>query len=161
MFYGTNPFSLDSKGRISVPAKWRKQNESDEFVGFVTPAGLTNSDRVCLRVYTEPGFDAFMEKLESSRYSIRQAAETQILDTTVYLKIDAQGRITLPPEIRKAIHLEGVNTAVMYGAKKHFEVWNADDLAYDHTEAQKRVSVVDVLDGKAETTAEGANGIQP
>lgn len=148
VFYGTHEFSLDSKGRISVPAKWRKQNESDEFVGFVTPRGLTNSDRVCLRIYIESDFDAFMEKMDSSRYSISQAAETQILDTTVYLKLDAQGRITLPPEIRRAIHLDGVNTAVMFGAKKHFEVWNAEDKAFDHEAAEKRVSVVDVLDGR-------------
>ena len=155
MFYGKYPYALDSKGRISVPAKWRKQTSDDEFIGFVTPRGLTNSDRVCLHVYVESDFDAFMEKMESSRYSVVQAAETQILDRTVYLKLDAQGRITLPPEIRKAIHLENENAAIMFGAKKHFEIWNEQDKAFDSEAAEKRVSVVDVLDGKVDTQAGG------
>ncbi len=146
MFLGTNHFTIDSKGRVSVPAKWRKLNEDDEFVGFITPPGLTNSEKVCMHVYTQNGFSNFMNKLQSAKYSTSKAAMTQILDTTQYLKVDSQGRILLSDDVRNAINVKDTNNIVLYGSMDKFEIWNEDDIVYDHNAAAQIVDVADVLD---------------
>lgn len=146
MFLGTNHFTIDSKGRVSVPAKWRKLNDDDEFIGFITPPGLTNSEKVCMHVYTQSGFSNFMNKLQGAKYSTSKAAMTQILDTTQYLKVDSQGRILLSDEVRNAINVKDTNNIVLYGSMDKFEIWNEDDIVYDHNAASQIVDVAEVLD---------------
>ncbi len=92
-------FSLDSKGRISVPAEWRGEAFEKRFLVMPSAEG-------CLRVYPASFLGRQMEKLAS----VIQSAEP-----------DQQGRIMLREKFRQ--HAALGREAVLIGCLDHFQVW--------------------------------------
>jgi MraZ protein len=120
--------SLDSKGRVFLPAKWRK--ELGELVI------LTKGLDACLFLLspTEFGelsvrFDARPFEDEDSRAYSRvffgQASEEPV---------DAQGRITIPAPLRAQAHLS--KEIVLSGVSRRAEIWDRE--LYDAYQAEKQ-----------------------
>jgi MraZ protein len=118
MFMGEYNHTIDAKGRIIVPAKFREAL-GDE---FVVTKGLDG----CLFVYSQESWKAFEEKLQSlplTNKNSRQFARF-FLAGAALCEVDKQGRILLPQLLRDFAGLE--KEAVLVGVANRVEIWSKD-----------------------------------
>ncbi len=116
MLLGEYRHSLDGKGRVFLPARWRGELGEDVIVS----QGL---DR-CLYVMTPPKFEEFSRRLNA--LGVEQSdvrAYARILFSQSYEEgVDGQGRITIPPQLRTKLNL--TKDLVLAGASWRGEVWD-------------------------------------
>jgi MraZ protein len=122
MLRGNYTVRMDEKGRIKLPAAYRRyidENYGSEF--YVT--SLTGD---CARLYPMREWLAIEEKLQSR--GTMDAAVRKFLDRTNYFgqlaDMDAQGRILVHPLLRSSAELVG-DVAVL-GYLQYLEVWELD-----------------------------------
>jgi MraZ protein len=130
MFSGTYTPKLDEKGRLFLPAKFRE----DMLGGLVVTRGQERS----LDVRTKADFDAFAEKFKNaSQTDARMRAHGRMLFALASEQTpDKQGRITIPPELRKYSGLE--KDAVVIGVYDRIEIWEPEAwTAYSEAQEQE------------------------
>ena len=119
MFMGEYQHTLDSKGRLILPAKIR-DGLGDT---FIATRGLDN----CIFIYTQEEWSLFEAKLKQLplvkpearafvRYMFSGAAE---------LEADKQGRILLPSNLREYAKLE--KDVVVMGVSSRVEIWSREN----------------------------------
>lgn len=118
-FRGSYDYSIDSKGRLNVPAKFRKALHPDSEETFV----VTLAPDKCLRAYPLDAFKRFEEELDSRPQT---PATTQlrraIFSTARESTLDAQGRISLSP---RQIEMAGITSEVtLVGQGGYIEIWD-------------------------------------
>lgn len=119
--------TLDQKGRITVPAPWRKQLE-ESFDGRLT---ITKNDEGGLGLYPPPAW-AQLERTILDLPNEHEAWRRIVLGNAEELQIDSSSRLLIPPELRRAAGLE--RDVKFMGMGSYFELW---DLArYEVHEAQ-------------------------
>ena len=120
MFRGINPLSLDGKGRLAVPAKYRQH--------LLETAGgqlvLTIDRDRCLLLYPFPVWENVERQLIqlSSTNPRARALKRLLLGHAEECVLDANGRILLPAPLREFAHLE--KRVVLVGQGNKFEIWN-------------------------------------
>lgn len=118
-FFGRYEHSLDTKGRVILPAKFRNQFERG---GFLT-AYLDG----CLALWTPEQFDVqsagWLERAETSQDE-RNLARLWASSSTE-LELDRQGRMAIPQQLRDYAHLEG--DVLVLGAIERVELWNREN----------------------------------
>lgn len=118
MFLGEHQHSLDSKGRVILPAKFRDQL----FGGAVVCKGIDG----CLFVYTKEEFESVAENArERAKNSERerQAARSLFAGASEVVP-DKQGRIPIPSPLREYAGLGG--EVVLAGVFSRIEIWDTD-----------------------------------
>ncbi len=120
MFRGVNPLSLDGKGRLSLPVKYR-QHLLDTAGGQLV---LTIDRDRCLLLYPLPGWEEVERKLIqlSSTNQRARALKRLLLGHAEECCLDASGRILLPAPLREFANLE--KRVVLVGQGNKFEIWN-------------------------------------
>ncbi len=116
MFIGEFQHSIDSKGRLAVPGKFRAQVKA----GAVVTRGLDN----CLFLYTKKEWQVLAKKLATlplSKSNTRAFARL-MLAGAMDVKLDSQGRILLPEYLRKFAGLK--KNAVVAGLYDRLEIWD-------------------------------------
>jgi len=116
MFIGEFRHSVDTKGRIAIPAKFRSQISK----GAIITRGLDH----CLFVFTKKDWETLAGKLVSLplAQSNSRAFVRLMLSGASDVDIDSQGRILIPDYLRK---YAGVSKAVkIIGVYNRMEVWN-------------------------------------
>lgn len=116
MFIGEYAHSIDQKGRIQVPVKFRAQLSS----GAVVTRGLDS----CLFLYTKEEWEKIAAKLASlpiSKSNARAFARL-MLAGAMDVEIDKQGRINLPKYLMQFGNIK--NQAVIAGLYNRLEIWN-------------------------------------
>ena len=118
MFQGTSQLTLDAKGRLSMPTRYRDALQA------LCEARLTMTRHPdgCLLVYPRPKWEAKREEIARLPYAAR-ALQRLLLGSAVDLEPDAAGRLLIPYELRAAAALE--RDAVLLGMGEHFELWDA------------------------------------
>jgi len=117
MFLGEYQHSVDAKGRVILPARFRDQLEG----GAVMASGLDG----CLVVYPAVEFDRVARNLAELRQRgprERQAARTFFAGATDFVP-DKQGRVAVPQALRGHAGLE--RDVVVAGGYDHIEIWDA------------------------------------
>ncbi|MGN0317635.1 MAG: division/cell wall cluster transcriptional repressor MraZ [Lachnospira sp.] len=116
MLMGEYNHTIDTKGRIIVPAKFR------EVLGdtFVVTKGLDN----CLFVYPNDEWQKFEEKLQTLPLTNKNARQFTrfFLAGAATVEVDKQGRILLPPVLREFAALE--KDIVLVGVASRIEIWS-------------------------------------
>jgi MraZ protein len=120
MFRGHYTYSIDSKGRISIPAKLRRQIAPEANDTFI----ITKGTATCIDVYPQDQWQKFEERLlqldpfkpEEAKF-IRMISQFAVDDT-----LDSQSRILLPHSLLEYAKIE--NEVLILGALKKIEVWN-------------------------------------
>ncbi len=118
MFRGANYHSVDDKGRVIIPLRFRNELGNT----FVITKGLDK----CLFVFREKDFQDMEEKLQEQptldKHTIRlqrwlsaEALETQV---------DSQGRVAIPGNLREFASIDEDVTIV--GAGNRIEIWSKD-----------------------------------
>ncbi len=118
MFLGEYQHSLDSKGRLAIPAKLREELGPS----FVITKGLDG----CLYIYPQEQWQkecAKLAALPSSKKAARDYARF-FFSSAAELECDRQGRVLLPPSLRR--HASLTKDAVIVGAGSRAEIWAAD-----------------------------------
>ena len=115
MFTGEYRHSVDDKGRIAVPSKFRAQLEG----GAVISRWLDS----CLAIHTRAGWDDLAAKVATLPITDQSARlfSRFIFAGAVETTLDGQGRVLVPTYLRDMAGLEG--EAVVVGSRDHAEIW--------------------------------------
>lgn len=116
-YLGSFTHSLDDKGRVSMPASFRKGSAEARFV-------LAQVNEPALTLYPESTWSSVEERL---REVMRRQPESRmwVLDkvaNAVEVIPDSQGRILIPARLQKAANLDG--QVQLIGAIDRIELWN-------------------------------------
>ena len=118
MFMGEYNHTIDAKGRLIVPAKFR------EILGdnFIVTKGLDG----CLFVYPNDEWTRFEEKLKSLPLTNKNARQVTrfFLAGAAACEVDKQGRILLPQVLREFASLE--KDVVLVGVASRIEIWSRE-----------------------------------
>jgi len=116
MFLGQYRHSLDSKGRMIVPARFRDGLEG----GLYLTQGFDHN----LRLLPENIFVSVYERITemSSTDPTARQLRRLIFSTAQQVDVDGNGRILIPKYLREAAHLEG--EAVIVGVGEAIEIWS-------------------------------------
>ncbi len=120
MFVGQYTHSIDGKGRLAVPVKFRPSLKK-----AVVTKGLDS----CLFLYPKKEWEKLAEKLASlpiSKSNTR-AFSRLMLAGAMEVEVDSQGRIVLPEYLRKFAKLK--KKAVVAGLYNRLELW--DEATWD------------------------------
>lgn len=116
-YLGTFNHTLDAKGRLFIPARFR-ESLGEEFVLFKSP------DR-CLSVYDNESFDELVEQVKRSAVG-REGREKarNFFGAALTVTMDKQGRFTVPQDF---IDYAGLETdVVITGEANRLEIWKKD-----------------------------------
>jgi MraZ protein len=130
MFRGATKVTIDDKGRVVVPTRYRRL--------LATPGEgrvVVTVDRdECLLVYPAPEWEQIEQQLMSLPSLNPQARRLQrlMVGHADELEIDSHGRLSLSPELREFAGLE--RAAWMVGQGKRLELW--DEGRWNHQRAE-------------------------
>ena len=140
MFIGEYSHSIDAKGRLAVPKKFRSALAK----GAVVTRGLDG----CLYLYTAIEWKKLADKLASlpiSKANTRAFARLMLAGAMDVL-LDKQGRIILPEYLREYATMS--NKVVITGLYNHLEIW--DQIAwtkYKKATEKDSSAIAEALDG--------------
>ena len=114
-FVGTHKHTLDDKGRISVPAQFRRQITGEDLY-------LTIGMDDCLELYPS---EKWM-KMQQQLLSMKNSKENRFLlrsyaQNLKAVSLDSQGRITIPSDLAKKVGIS--NEVVFLGKFETMELW--------------------------------------
>ncbi len=129
-FIGEYAYSLDSKGRVNIPAKFRQVLSEDNENTFVITRGMDP----CIWVYPLSQWKEIETNLRSLS-SLSKIHRTFVRNTARYASpstYDKQGRITLTPSLIEYAGLE--KDALIIGMVSKMEIW--DPVQMDKTDKE-------------------------
>jgi len=123
MFIGSFKYSIDGKGRVSIPAKLRKYVSSEANDTFV----MTRGTAKCIDLYP---MDQWKELVAEKLMKLNTFNPQEAMFIRMFLqeaaedKLDSQARLLIPKSL---IEYAGIQKDVfILGAVKKIEIWNLD-----------------------------------
>ena len=123
LFNGRFDHSIDEKGRVSIPARFRevllRENHDRLYI-----TGFPNDGQRYLALYPPSQWDALNASLRAKpRFDPAvQKFETVVIGGAHEVPVDRQGRILLPPKLRL---FAGLDREVTFSARQdHFQLWD-------------------------------------
>ncbi|MDQ3694168.1 MAG: division/cell wall cluster transcriptional repressor MraZ [Chloroflexota bacterium] len=118
MFLGRYTHALDAKGRLAIPARFREAVAE----GLVLTRGI---DR-CLSLYPLAAWRPLAEKVSALPITDPDARNFRrmVFAEAADLALDAQGRILIPPELRRYAGLE--RETLVVGVDTAIEIWSPE-----------------------------------
>ena len=138
MFRGSYQHTVDSKGRLSIPAKFRevllgKGDDRIVITNFVVDAAR------CLDVYPLDEWMRFEEQIQGKpRFERRMVLfQNYYLGGACECLVDKQGRILIPPLLRRYANLK--RDVVLVSALEKFRVWDQEAWKKMFAEAEEKL----------------------
>lgn len=119
MFRSSSFHTIDPKGRIIIPARFRDHIRAGGGEGVM----VSNMDGA-LYGYTFNEWFAIEKKILSAKSQNMRQFKRFFLGNACECSCDKQGRILLPPSLREYAELE--KEIVLVGVLDHFEIWSRD-----------------------------------
>ena len=121
MFRGFSSVSLDSKGRVAIPSRYRERLMVDADGRLVQT--LNPRDRSLL-LYPLHEWELVEEKLAVLPDFDKDSRRTKqmVRGHATDCQLDTHGRILIPAELREYAHID--KQAVILGQGNKFEIWN-------------------------------------
>jgi MraZ protein len=144
VFIGRFQHTIDAKGRLSIPAKFREALASANGEGEKLIISTDRGDH-CLVAYT---VDEWNEQVDKIKKAPQMNADVKDYLRHVYsiaedCTLDRQGRILIPPRLRSLASLN--RNAILIGLMTRIEIWDLD--RWNEREAQ--------FSGRASSVSEG------
>lgn len=119
MFYGEYEHTLDAKGRVIIPAKFREIFKEHYVEKFFITRGLDH----CLFVFTEETWKAQEKKFRELSFTNSEARKFNRLYFSGACEVigDKQGRILIPDYLKT--HGEIKEDVVIIGVSDRIEIW--------------------------------------
>ncbi len=132
MFIGEYNHTIDAKGRLIVPAKYREELGEH----FYVTKGLDG----CLFAYDEEDFEKLQKKIMELSVLNRESREIArvFLGSAQECEFDKQGRILISSPLRE--HAKLIKDVVLVGVGNRIEIWSRE--RYDSTE--ENVNIDDI-----------------
>jgi MraZ protein len=117
MFLGEYQHTLDQKGRVSLPRKFR-----DATSGTVV---VSKGFEKALAVYTVEGYEVFLNEMLSGGEFVSdvRAVRRHFTVGASEVEIDSAGRVSLPAPLREFAGLK--KDVIVAGVGDHMEIWDA------------------------------------
>ncbi|HEX9077513.1 MAG TPA: division/cell wall cluster transcriptional repressor MraZ [Anaerolineae bacterium] len=134
MFFGSHQHTIDDKGRLTLPAKWRSELAG----GVVVTRGLDD----CLFIFPKSKFQAIAEEIDRQGIELGDARSwaRYFLGMAADAESDKQGRILLPQNLRDFAGLDG--EVVVVGVVSRVEVWSPERHKQANAKIESDVSAV-------------------
>jgi MraZ protein len=120
MFRGNHPARVDEKGRLKLPAEFKRQIDEQYGAQFY----ITSKDGKVAEIYPLQEWEKFEQKVAA--IPSFNPARKKLLDRLNYYgqmaEIDAQGRVLLPQILREQAKVTG--DVVVFGMQTYLEVAN-------------------------------------
>ena len=146
MFRGSSFHTIDPKGRLIVPARFRKVLKKQDEYGVV----VSNRDG-CIYAFTFERWETIELKLLKSKTVSMERFKRFFLGNAAPLKCDKQDRILLPENLRTYAGIE--KDVVLVGMLDRFEIWSRDrwdqeniaiEQALQHEDMQEEVALIEL-----------------
>ena len=118
MFRGNFTHSIDKKGRIFVPVKFRDDIGTD----FVIVNSIDKS--LSLSIYSAAEWKKICDKIELLPYDEALEISRYFISSAMDVAADTQGRVCIPQMQRVYAELETGYDAIITGVLNHIEIWN-------------------------------------
>ncbi|MCH5202456.1 MAG: division/cell wall cluster transcriptional repressor MraZ [Oscillospiraceae bacterium] len=135
MFSGTTNHSIDTKGRIILPQKFRDEL-GEEF--YITSGFADN-----IQIMSVDEFNHLRAQIKELPADKALALQYLLLSAATLVSPNAQGRVQIPQKLREDSGIEG--TAVVVGMDTRIEVWNKDKFE-EFMALQKQKFIGDALE---------------
>ena len=143
MFLGQYENSIEEKGRLTIPSRYREELADNSLV-------LTTGFEESLTVLTPELFLIFANQVRSKPITNPTSRQFRrvFFANAQEIEIDKTGRILLPAFLRETANLKGI--AVVVGSGEYFELWSPDNWRTQQTSLndieanEKRFSALDL-----------------
>ncbi len=134
MFRGRFEYSIDAKGRLSIPVRFREVLSTSYDPRLI----VTNFDQ-CLWAYPVAEWLELERKVGALPQFLDEVKALQrvFISAATECPIDKQGRILLPPSLRDYAGLD--REVVMVGMTKRIEIWSMERWSAVFSEAQEKL----------------------
>jgi MraZ protein len=144
--YGFNTVSLDKKGRLAIPAKYRAHLTNNSETKIV----ITKDPQYpSLKVYPESQWHEISNKLESLQGldPIVRNLQWTILGNASVLEFDPSSRmlVLIPSDLRKYADILDQKQISLIGMGNKFEVWNINNWEMRQTGGSLSTEILDVV----------------
>ena len=144
--YGFNTVSLDQKGRLAIPAKYRasfiQKNETQIVI-------TKDPQYPSLKIYPQSEWLEISSKLESLQGldPIVRNLQWTILGNASVTEFDPKGRmlVLIPSELRKYAELVDEKQVSLIGMGNKFEIWNVSNWEMRQTGGSLATEILDVV----------------
>jgi len=140
MFYGTYEHTMDLKGRVSLPARFRNKLGDEDLV-------LVNGYDHCLWLFKEADYAAFLGKFNDTVFNADKRKMQRFFTNGAFdVEVDAAGRIRVPTNMQGYADLG--RQVVFTGNQDRIELWNP-------SEYQRYLDSIDIDELTNELVADG------
>ncbi|MEN9936251.1 MAG: hypothetical protein RLZZ387_2830 [Chloroflexota bacterium] len=118
MFLGEHEYTVDEKGRLAIPSRFREELGE----GVIITRGFDK----CLYGFPRAFWETLAQQVTSVGFAQTDARQVQrlLFSGAAELMFDRQGRVLLPPNLREYAMLG--EQAVIAGLNRYFEIWSPE-----------------------------------
>lgn len=120
MFYGEYKHSIDNKGRLILPSKFREISNDHGYERFFVTRGLDK----CIFMFTEEEWRVQEQKFKNMPFTTKQARQFNRLffSGAMMVKPDKQGRFVVPDYLKEYATIE--KDTILIGVSNRIEIWD-------------------------------------
>lgn len=142
LFVGTlENYKLDSKGRLSVPTKWRDRLGKEFYMVSVTVKGCK-----CLTLYPVEVFERMYMQMQRGTANQQYAMTKDFFSKAEEGSLDAQGRFTVNQRLKDLSTLTNESSVVFSGNGETIEIWNSDEFERMQETFSSGEGIYDLMD---------------
>ena len=146
MFYGEYQHTIDRKGRLILPSKFREAAKGSFIDKFFVTRGLDK----CLFMFSEEEWKSQENKLKGLSFTNQQARSFNRLYFSGACDVvpDRQGRIIIPPYLKDFAQIK--KEVVVLGVSNRIEIWSVPlwQAFYGNSSAAFEETAQNLLEGK-------------
>lgn len=121
MFAGSHLLTVDDKGRLAIPSRFRVQLLEK----YGPQVFITRSYLPCVEIYPVASYHSVVEQIEQmSDRKLADKATRAFIGNAQEAELDKQGRLLLPQLLRKLARID--SNAVAVGQNRRIEIWSED-----------------------------------
>lgn len=121
-FKGSYRYTIDHKGRVNIPAKFRRSTASTSHDLYVITRGLEG----CLFIYPAEEWERVEEKLRNLSFTQKsnRLFGRYLLSNALDAQLDRQGRITIPQNLLDFARIK--KEVLIIGMLERIEIWEPE-----------------------------------
>jgi len=149
VFLGSHEHTIDSKGRLTMPSKWRSELSQQ----VVVTLGLEG----CLTIFPSNKFEEIAQDLDKQSSLLEETRNWMryFLGNADMVDVDGQGRVLITQKLREAAGLNG--NVVVLGLVSRIEVWNPEKHRANSEAAKSNIAATAQKIGQVERGVANAN----
>jgi division/cell wall cluster transcriptional repressor MraZ len=124
---------VEGKGRVTIPAKWRFEEEVEMFM-------IAKSAKRCITVLTRDE----VERMKAEIRALPPEERSDLMDifgrNLRQVTLDKGGRITIPEEFGTQLKISG--EVMLSGSMDSFSIWNVDDFEANKVAEEARKTML-------------------